>query len=82
MITFTLKFASLFHSQIKMSLNLRNDLGSSDIWQCRITEVPQSLYSHICDSLNLHNVLGKDWKGLAGSNITVSHKGSENNDIR
>jgi len=38
----------------------------SCLWDANILDLPPRLYCDICDDLNLPNVLGRDWRLLAG----------------
>jgi hypothetical protein len=38
----------------------------SCLWDVNILDLPPRLYCDICDDLNLPNVLGRDWRLLAG----------------
>jgi len=41
----------------------------SCLWDVNILDLPPRLYCDICDDLNLPNVLGRDWRLLAGIHI-------------
>lgn len=61
----------VFFFQVQMSKSQNNHKvhlkrRRLSLWDVNILDLPPRLYCDICDDLNLPNVLGRDWRLLAG----------------